>query len=150
MIVRCYDDIYSAWELEIAYRERSNIMKFDPPNAIQKLWREKVRVAGSCIDGGHNQIQIHHPFGRTARVKSVGNIGHFCILALDPYHHALIDKGSAGLRDLKNEYIAYHPGVDLDDLSLHEFEKFLFAKSLTRLHPPFECDVYAAIMEYHR
>ena len=155
--VRCpptkaYDEIYSSWELELAYRERYRQMRVEQPNAIQKLWREKVRAKGSCIDGGTHHIQIHHPFGRTAKIKSVGNIGHFCILAFDPYQHALVDKGEAGLRDLKNDYLFYHPGEEdqVDPLSLHEFEKYLFAKSLNRISPPFDCQVYAAIMEYHR
>ena len=155
--VRCpptkdYDDIYSAWELEIAYRERYEQMKFQQPNAVQKVWREQVRSNGSCIDGGHRHIQIHHPFGRTAKIKSVGNIGHFCIIAVDHIQHTLIDKGSGGLRQLKDEYLFHHPGEEdqVNPLSLHEFEKYLFAKSLNRMKAPFGCDVFAAIMEYHR
>lgn len=49
------------------------------PTAEQKRFRENLR---SLYPG----FEIHHIFGRTAKIKGVGNIGHWGIIAMPPDH----------------------------------------------------------------
>lgn len=120
------------------------------PNAEQRRWRELVRKEGSVLTR-LGSCEIHHPIGRTAKIKGVGNIGHWFILALTPDEHRWIDQGNAGLDRLKDNYRLWNmiPG-ELEDFTLHEFEKFLFKRMCRKFNLPFEADIYHAIMEYKR
>jgi len=120
--------------------------KTPQPNAEQKRWRELVRKEGSALTG-ERPCQIHHPIGRSAKVKGVGNIGHWYVLALTVDQHRLIDAGQYGLEVLKGQY--WQP-ADVAEMTLHEFEKFLFKRMCRKFKLPFEADVYQAIMDWHR
>ena len=56
--------------------------------AKQKRWLELVAYRLPCIVSGETYSnQIHHCLGRTAKVKGVGNIGHWFILPLAWEYH---------------------------------------------------------------
>ena len=128
-------------------------MNFDQPNAEQKLWRENVRQTGSIISG-LSRVEIHHVLGRTAKIKGVGNIGHYFILPLDREEHSWIDWGKSGLKKLKDQYISYHGEqhvFEIEDMTLLEFQKFLFARLCDHHNLPQIGDCYYdAIQEYHK
>ena len=120
-----------------------------PPNAIQKRWREAVRQECSAISYDL-PCEIHHPAGRTAKQGRIP-IGHWFILALTPEEHACIDQGTKGLRELKARFAIWHPNVEaclFQALSLHGFEKFLFSN--IDLEYPFGKDVFEAIHSWQR
>lgn len=122
-------------------------MRFEKPNAEQLAWRESVRRNGSIISGLSN-VEIHHVIGRTAKVKDVGNLGHWFILGLDRQEHEWIGWGNEGLRLLKKACL--DPDECFLDLSMMEFQKLLFAMTYERLRPNFPDGVYEAIMKWHR
>ena len=56
--------------------------------AKQKRWLKLVAERLPCIVSGESYSkQIHHCLGRTAKVKGVGNIGHWFILPLAWEYH---------------------------------------------------------------
>lgn len=130
-------------------------MDFEQPNAADRDWREEVRAHGSILS--RQRAEIHHPIGRTAKAKIDGvsqNIGHKFILPLAPGEHRLVDKGSAGLATLKDIYF-FHKGYPDEEeqilsMSLHEFEKYLFAQLIEIVRPPFNKEVTEAILSWHR
>ena len=127
-------------------------VNFEQPNAEMKRWRDAVRASGSILSG-LAAVEIHHIYGRTTKIKGVGNIGHAAILALDHVEHGWVDWGKEGLRLMKGSYLAYQGDELADqifDLSLLEFQKFLFAKTYDALRPELPDGVYDAIMSYHR
>ena len=126
-------------------------MKFGKPNAQQQRWREEVREHGSVISGRSLHTQIHHPAGRTAKHDKIP-IGHAFVLPLAPDEHRLIDTGRDGLELLKFDYAALHPDtpVNVEPMSLHEFEKWLFARMCLKVKFPFSDDCYWAIQRWHR
>lgn len=74
------------------------------------------------------------------------------MLPLNPFNHSYIDQGRFGLDMLKTEAgERYNADERVKDMSLHEFEKFLFGRVL-RMIPerPFGDDVIQAIKEWHR
>ena len=65
--------------------------------------------------------------------------------------HALIHKNAT--YDLKNQWLNYNYEKgrnDIESMTLHEFEKFLFAEVCKVVKFPFGADVYDAIMDWHR
>lgn len=127
-------------------------MPVNPPTPQEVAWRERVRDTGSILSGKRPIIQIHHPAGRTAK-HNKQFIGHRFILPLSASEHRLVDEGRSGLMELKEYYWGYHGSWDFDKvmlLTLHEFEKYLFAKLCTKLPFPFDDDIFEAIMDWHR
>ena len=124
-------------------------MVVDQPNAEQARWRSMVADAGSVISHSH-EIQIHHCAGRRA-IQNKIPIGHEFILALTPYEHHLIDKGTEGLDELQADYIFNNgdPG-EFEFMRLHDFEKFLFKEMCDQLLAPFGADVMEAIQTWRR
>ena len=57
------------------------------PTASQKRFMENMRKLGCCVSVEDWHVQIHHMLGRTAKVKGVGNIGHWAILPLSWRFH---------------------------------------------------------------
>lgn len=57
------------------------------PTIKQLRFREYVRGLGCCVSPESWAIQIHHVIGRTAKVKGVGNIGHWFVLPLAWRYH---------------------------------------------------------------
>lgn len=117
------------------------------PTEMQRSWREHVRLRGSVVSyvrGQNHKIEIHHPLGRTA---SHGvHIGHWFILPVLRAEHELFK--ATGLGELKDIWMLNHGGRwnGIDAMSLHDFEKFLFAEmchNITVL--PFDKEVEEAI-----
>lgn len=128
-------------------------MNFEQPNAVQKAWRELVRANGCILSRYPHGITIHHVLGRTAKIKGIGNIGHAWILPLEHNSHLWVDWGAEGLRLMKEKFIHGHGDSQadvIDDLTLMEFQKFLFAKVCEFVPPPFDDDVLEAIQGWHR
>lgn len=120
------------------------------PSKIQKSWREFLRSCGSAISY-RVPCEIHHPAGRTAKEGRVP-IGHWFLIALTPEEHQLIDEGADGLTELMDRYEIWHPNneVDIWDMSLHQFEKFIFFERVDQQHEPFGKDVTEAIYAWQR
>ena len=125
------------------------------PSAEQKKWMGTVAAIG-CIVTGSSACQIHHPFGRTASVKGVGNLGHWLIIGLHPLSHAQIDQGKLGLQTLKDDSDTMRgDGDKTKDMSLHELEKYLYGILLRRIGKENRPDgltseIINAISEYRR
>jgi hypothetical protein len=118
--------------------------------AEQKKWHGQVAELG-CITSGSTQAQIHHCVGATAKHNKI-HIGEWFVLPLNPFNHSYIDQGRFGLDMLKTEAgERYNADDRVKDMSLHEFEKFLFGRVL-RMIPerPFGDDVIQAISGWHR
>jgi len=132
-----------------------NSLNFEPPNAVQKAWRENVRSYGSILSGpNYYPCQIHHPAGRKAKHQKIA-IGHAWILPLAPDEHKKIDTGRTGLYEIKDQFLAYQDVSPVKeklilDMTLHEFEKFLFARLCRTVKFPFGAAVYDAIQAWHR
>jgi len=109
-----------------------------------------------CVVTGSSACQIHHPFGRTAQVKGVGNIGHWFIIPLMALSHAQIDQGKLGLQTLKDDSDTMRgDGDKTKDMSLHDLEKYLFGIVLRRVGKENRPDgltseIIQAISEYRR
>lgn len=126
-------------------------MNQDQPGTLQASWREWVRATGSILDY-RMPCEIHHPAGRTAGQDKVP-IGHWFILPLTTQQHKWVDDGIEGLDLLKATYQTGHGFDDADvilDMTLHEFERYLFEKVLDRLEAPFDKQTRDAIQEWHR
>ena len=116
-----------------------------------------VRGYGSIISG-KSPAEIHHCIGRTAKIKIdlvSENIGHFFILPLTHEEHKMIDQGTVGLTVLKawfvqKNFINSHDAIQLNDLSLHEFEKHLFKRMTKRLAPNFDKKFTEGILAWTR
>jgi hypothetical protein len=123
-------------------------MRFEKPNEKQRKFREKVRATGSCISRQNSQIEIHHPAGRTAQQDGIA-IGHWFILPLAHHEHKLIDQGATGLEELKMIFSS-RSDILVWDLSLHEFEKFLYQRVIDSLDEKPEDEIISAIMGWSR
>jgi len=126
-------------------------MKQDQPSGMQKSWREWVRATGSILDY-RQECEIHHPAGRTA-VQDKVPIGHWFLLPLTKAQHKWVDDGVDGLDMMKAIYQTGHGFDDadvIDDMTLHEFERYLFEKLLDRLQAPFDKQTRDAIQGWHR
>ncbi len=104
--------------------------KGNAPTSAQKRWREAVRGLGSIISG--QPALIHHMFGQSCSLKSVGNIGHFSLLPLTDEEHKF-----------------RHSDKKLFE-ALYGTEKELFAKVCERVEAPFSEEIYNEIMRYHK
>ena len=127
-------------------------MKGHQPNAEQKKWRENVRQTKSVVSG-LSRVEIHHVLCRTAKIKGIGNIGHYFILPLDREEHSWIDWGQEGLKKLKDAYIDNHGPryfYEIEHMTLMEFQKFLFGRVCEKMEPQFSDDIFYAIQEWHR
>ena len=122
-------------------------MHGEKPNKEQENFREIVRATRSCISG-RGDCEIHHPAGRTAKVHGVGNIGHWFLLPMQTHEHRLVDQGADGLETLQSMFMGYQPMEMVWDLTLHDFEKYLYQRVLNKIDrdkwPPDE--VVEAIM----
>ena len=126
-------------------------MKSEAPTALEKSWREMVRQSGSVLTGLH-PCQIHHVAGRTARHRKI-KMGHMLILPLTYDEHHLVDEGRSGLHEIKNRWYSYNEDRDyetIEEMSLHEFEKYLFERVCDGLWFPFGDAAYAACLDWHR
>lgn len=125
----------------------------DNPSGMQKSWREWVRATGSILDY-RTPCEIHHPAGRTA-VQDKVPIGHWFLLPLTKQQHSWVDDGIEGLDMMKAIYQTGHGFDDadvIDDMTLHEFERYLFEKVIDRAPPPppFDKQTRDAIQGWHR
>ncbi len=130
---------------------RTTTTRPDQPSVEEVDWRELVRASGSILSG-YRPTQIHHPAGRTAKQNKQA-IGHRFILPLCATEHHLVDEGRSGLIEIKDVWWAYQGPGDFDlvmELSLHEFEKYLFGKLCLKVPFPFGDENYQAIMEWQR
>jgi len=116
--------------------------KGNAPTAAQKRWMEAVRELGSVISGC--PAVVHHAIGRSAKIKGVGNLGHWFLIPLTDKEH----------RDLHNGWNIWeqsHP--DMFE-TRKEFEKGAFKydvlDKLLDIPDEFTYDIHYAIMEYHR
>jgi len=93
------------------------------------------QVAGLGPLVSYGPTEIHHLYGCTAQLKSVGNIGHWAIICITRDHHLILD--NQGRKAF--EKVTGHT------------EKELFAKTCSRMEElPFSEEIYQAIMEWHR
>jgi len=93
------------------------------------------KVAGLGPIVGYGPTEIHHLYGCTCQVKSVGNIGHWAIICLTKEHHMILD--NKGKREF--EKVTGHT------------EKELFVKTCSRMEDlPFSVEVYNEILRYHK
>ena len=68
--------------------------KGNAPTAAQKRWREAIRTKAQEVEGGN--LEIHHPIGASAKIKGVGNIGHWWVIPVDAQSHKDIHAGKFG------------------------------------------------------
>ena len=109
-------------------------MQAEAPPVALKTWRELVRSSGSIIDHD-SQVVIHHIAGRSAKQDGY-QVGHLLILPLTPRQHFWIDMGAAGLDELKMHYEVSNMQLfdpEIEAMSLHEFEMFLWGQVLGRV-----------------
>tara|TARA_B100000073_G_C23735323_1_gene572005 strand:- start:574 stop:975 length:402 start_codon:yes stop_codon:yes gene_type:complete len=128
------------------------VVKFQKPSKELERWREAVRGLGSIISHQKNGIQIHHPIGRTAKVKGVGNVGHFFILPLTHWEHTYIHQGKFGLDVLRHDWLAFNNDKHDDEMQKFtrlDLEKFLFARVCNKLDCP-SPEAVTAIMDYRK
>ena len=127
-------------------------MKFDQPNALEKSWREMVRLQGSCLTQ-YRPCQIHHVAGRTARHNKI-RMGHALILPLTYDEHHLVDAGRSGLHEIKDRWYSFNEDKDyelIEEMTLHQFEKYLFEFVVCdRTRFPFGKEVMKACVEWRR
>ena len=131
-------------------------MKSDQPTAKEKRWRETVRLVGSIVSGfiPFQQRQVHHIAGRTAMVH-IGptRIGHMLILPLSGEEHRLIDRGQSGLYELKDRFYVVHGSErmsEIEVMTLHEFERYLFSRLCEVVTFPFGDEAYELCIRWHR
>ena len=109
-------------------------MQRDAPPTTLKRWLGQVAASGSIIDFD-SQVVIHHIAGRKARQDGY-QVGHLLILPLTPEQHGWIDMGNAGLEELKMRYEGVNLALfdpEIEVMSLHEFEMFLWSQVLNRV-----------------
>lgn len=124
-------------------------MNWNEPNAKQKAWREEVRGLG-CIVTHCGPPEIHHPAGRTSMHRKIA-IGHAWVLPLRHDVHVLVTKQDPwNVKALWLSYNFERDAEQIESMTLHEFEKYLFAEVCKRVSFPFGDDVYEAIMDWHR
>ena len=118
--------------------------KGNNPTAAHKKWYDLIANEGSVISR-YRPIIIHHPEGATARVKPVGNIGHWYVIPLAHDEHMALHRN-----DLKPLFDSHEDwtGCDCHDMTRREFEKHLFARMCKKFVLPFSGQIYQAIMEY--
>ena len=101
--------------------------KGNAPTAQQKRWLQAVAELSPGM-------QIHHPVGATAKIKGVGNIGHWWLVPVDEISH----------RDI-------HAGIFGKDRKV--LEKRIFEANLAELKDFADCppqEVIDAIRNYHK
>ena len=74
------------------------------PTASQVRWREYVRGLGCCVSQEDWKVQIHHVVGRSAKVKGVGNIGHWYVLPLAWQYHDVASNDKLNVTHHKNAF----------------------------------------------
>lgn len=103
------------------------------PTAEQRRWMGKVAGLGSLI--GYGKTEIHHPIGKAARIKGVGNIGNWFVICITRDHHLILH--AQGRKAF--EKVTGHS------------EKELFEKTCSRMEKlPFSQEIYNEIMKYHK
>ena len=112
-------------------------------------WRENVRSLG-CVITHDPRCVIHHPAGRTAKHQKTP-IGHEFVLPVSHDIHVLIHKHDPW--NVKHQWLNYNFERDheqIEPMTLHEFEKYLFAVVCNKVRFPFGEDLYLKIMDWHR
>ena len=118
--------------------------KGNRPTAAHKKWYDLIANEGSVISRSR-PVFLHHPEGAMAKIKSVGNIGHWYVIPLAYDEHYALHRG-----DLYPLFTSFEhwTGRDCGDMSRREFEKHLFARMCKKFVLPFSDEIYQAIMEY--
>lgn len=121
------------------------------PTAKQIAFLKYMRDEGCCVSSEDWRIQMHHPIGRSAKVKGVGNIGHWFVIPLAWRYHDVDSNDPLNVTHNKNAFIEHFKSEG--DLWRDHYEK-VKAKSLT--HKCVDAknlpsmDVVEAIQNYRR
>lgn len=76
------------------------------PTASQCRFMRYMAELGCCISPEMWRVQIHHVVGRSAKVKGVGNIGHWFILPLAWRYHDVDSNDPLNVTHRKNAFVA--------------------------------------------
>ena len=105
-----------------------------------------MRLQGCAVTRFNYKCVIHHPIGRTAKIKGVGNIGHWFLVPIQASLHDALHAGN--LQQVKDSY--WNERVDVEDMTRLEFEKHIFDELCESIGVGIPDDVMKAILEYHR
>jgi hypothetical protein len=119
--------------------------------AKQIRFREYMRDLGCCVSSEDWNVQIHHIFGRSTKVKGVGNIGEWAMLPIAWRYHDVHSNDPLNVTHCKNKFESnFGTQAELFNQALNTLiAKAKVNNSIDASNfPPNE--VVKAIMEYRR